>query len=576
MSAPLSRVIWDISTDNPSARLSREIENHHHIASVARNTAQMRDLQAAQLHMQAQSAAQMHQDLSAISFGLDDVNDGLIAVQEEMAAVNAGIDRLQTIAEHTEQALYDMHAMLDGWLAQLSGQLLEQQETMTTISEDLLRPLEVQVQELRRHADHALESGMASTGSTRAEWYSDAMELLVKAVDNPVGKQDYVAWFQIGWLRWKALDDPAAAEDAFARAARLASPTGNVLYVESLRHLAYMQYLQGNHSGVLDTIKSALESSADAEVIFDGARYEAVNGHQPRALELLEQAIRHTPPMIIRMLGEPDFQPMTGSLAKLADRLSREARQQAADALAAWEHAVSVLSEAVRTAECGPQDGFGRSRAEIEALGNDLAGADYLRCLAITRRAREARAAVVSESMASLETTTDARRARLGDLESRRNRLSSGAESEKAATTRTRDQQLEAAKLRLSTDTSLPVTGFGAALKWGCGLQVLCTAIGLLSKAAGNWGPMIMLGFGGTFVLVLAIYAAWRIFAWALTLAQKQAKKADAIRRHEATVGSIDAELARSLADVDAQIADARRQLEMGERGLADARARLS
>ena len=127
----------------------------------------------------------MHQDPSAISFGLDDVNDGLIAVQEEMAAVNAGMDRLQTIAQHTEQALYDMHTMLDGWFAQLSGQLLEQQETMTTISEDLLRPLDVQVQELRRHADHALESGMASTGSARAEWYGDAMELSSKLVTIP-------------------------------------------------------------------------------------------------------------------------------------------------------------------------------------------------------------------------------------------------------------------------------------------------------------------------------------------------------------------------------------------------------
>ena len=49
-----------------------------------------------------------------------------------------------------------------------------------------------------------------------------------------------------------------------------------------------MQYLQGNHAGALDTIKSAL-GRADAEVIFDGARYEAVNGHQPQALELLSR-----------------------------------------------------------------------------------------------------------------------------------------------------------------------------------------------------------------------------------------------------------------------------------------------
>ncbi len=537
----------------------------------------MRDLQAAQLHMQAQTAAQMHQDLSAIGFGLDDVNDGLIAVQEEMAAVNAGMDRLQTIAQHTEQALYDMHTMLDGWLAQLSGQLLEQQETMTTISEDLLRPLEVQVQELRRHADHALESGMASTGSARAEWYGDAMELLAKAVDNPVGKQDYVAWFQIGWLRWKLLDDVAAAEEAFARAARLARPAGDVVLVESLRHLAYMQYLQGNHPGALQTINSALDASADAETVFDAARYEAVNDDPTHALELLEQSIRSNPPMIIRMLSEPDFGEMTDALAELVDRLSREARQKGSDALDAWVDAAGVVSEAIRIADHGSQDGVDQARGEITALRNGLSDADYLQCLVIGQQARDGRAGLLAKTIGAMEQVRDARQREVNLADASLSSIKSQGESSKRQATIELDAKKEETKRQLDTppkDLSGQLTAAGCLCQFS--LSVLLSLAGMtldIPWMSGFWGVLLALVVG--FPLAWILLTIWTYAAKANADSRAQLAMQTAWHSHAAQLAASDRATAANLAAQQEEKGRAVVHLQMVERALATLNAEI-
>ena len=62
------------------------------------------------------------------------------------------------------------------------------------------------------------------------------MRLLKSTTDNPIGMQDYVAFFQIGWLLWKHEHDIVAAEDAFYRAQRLSSSKRDLYHALSLRH----------------------------------------------------------------------------------------------------------------------------------------------------------------------------------------------------------------------------------------------------------------------------------------------------------------------------------------------------
>ena len=59
----------------------------------------------------------------------------------------------------------------------------------------------------------------------RLENWKDALRLFSAVLENDIGRQNYVAWFNIGFLRWKHLNDPSAAEQAFFNAQRTAPPS---------------------------------------------------------------------------------------------------------------------------------------------------------------------------------------------------------------------------------------------------------------------------------------------------------------------------------------------------------------
>ena len=167
-------------------------------------------------------------------------------------------------------------------LERLSQQLMQQQRTLETIAELLHRPYEARALELRKEADKWLTSGMKNTGRDRDEDWKDARRLLNATIDNPVGMQDYVTWFQLGWLHWKHESDIAHAEEAFYRAGRLSAPSQDLYHVKSLRHSAYMQYLQARYQDAYATIQKALAVSRDYNTMYDAARYSAKTGRRKR------------------------------------------------------------------------------------------------------------------------------------------------------------------------------------------------------------------------------------------------------------------------------------------------------
>lgn len=201
----------------------------------------------------------------------------------------------------------DLSDLLEDALSRISQQIMDQQETLDEIVALLKHPYQTRVRELRIEGQKWLFHGMQRRERDRHEDWKDAMRLLKTVTDNPVGMQDYVVWFQTGWLLWKHQRDVIAAEEAFYRAQRLSTDSRDLYHHLSLRHLAHMQYLQGDngHPGKLleayRTIHQALEVSSDYNTMYDAARLSARSKHEDEAVEFLEKCIDIHPHTVISM-----------------------------------------------------------------------------------------------------------------------------------------------------------------------------------------------------------------------------------------------------------------------------------
>ena len=372
----LARYVFDVNT--PESWRYRSIENRCHLQRIAQSTQQIAQVQTISLAMQAEAASENHRQLAEMGFGIDCMNEGISYLQDQMAGVGQGISELNDTALRTESALYSIGDLLGEWLSAISQQMALEQKTMESIADTLRRPLETEALEIRKHADHAMTSGMAGDGQNRREWYADAMELFRKAVDNPIGKQDYVAWFQIGLLLWKADDNLTEAEQAFSRSARLSAPSRDYYHVESLCHLAYMRYLQGNHDGAHEAIQDAMQVSGACEVLFDGARYSAVTSRYDDAIKLLEECILNEPPMIVKMLAETDFDSMPEQVSNLVNKLHSEVHSRVTAILGDWHTALHLLNDLETTADCRIEITDDLDSLALEAAERLAGSGDYL------------------------------------------------------------------------------------------------------------------------------------------------------------------------------------------------------
>jgi tetratricopeptide (TPR) repeat protein len=309
--------LWDIllENDNRENQRVREISNRYQLEVIAENTEQMMDFKRAELRAQAAHAAVSMRGFSQVAevqaetnARLEGIRGGLGDLLGAAHRLTDRLDDLNVTASQTLEAVDHLGELLTAGLRDVAEQLVRQQTTLESIAEALRRPYESKARELREEANNWLTAGMKRTGRDQDEDFQDAMRLLRVCVDNPIGMQDYVAWFQIGWLLWKHQQDPSAAEEAFYRASRLASVKGDQYYIESLRHLAHMRYLQSKYEDAYETEKRAASVSADHDTLFDLARYAAKTGRENEALDLLERCIRLRPTTIVTMMGESDFQ----------------------------------------------------------------------------------------------------------------------------------------------------------------------------------------------------------------------------------------------------------------------------
>jgi len=289
----MSKLLSQVMSAATTTPYIRQIDNHYHAAMIAENTHDLVDYQRALLRLQVESTAANVGMMREIALRQNAANDLLGEIREETSAVREAIEHLDDAKERG--------------LTRIAARLIKQQEILLEIAEVLRKPYETQALEIRNQADKWLKSGMRHTGREREDDYTDTMRLLREVTKNPIGNQDCVTWFQIGWLLWKHKASIAAAEQSFYRAARLSEERGDLYHVLSVRHQSHMQYLQGRHQDAYVTIQKILRESRDPETLYDGARYAAKTGRTEEAIGLLDICIDVNPVTHVSMFTEEDF-----------------------------------------------------------------------------------------------------------------------------------------------------------------------------------------------------------------------------------------------------------------------------
>lgn len=306
MPAPLSSQIFPNKT--PEAILQRRIDDHYHLQMIAQDNRQIVSYQAQSLIMQHEAASANMRGLGELAGRQDQTNAVLSTLRDGMDRFSDGLDTFNETAYETLGAVYSQSMILQEGFQKIAQQMLQQQKELKHIADVLCRPIETKVLELLQEADHALKQGMQSTGRDQNAEFADATRLLNHILENPIGSRNYVAWFQAGWLKWKHDGQITEAEEAFYHASRLSAPKADLYHANSLRHMAYMQYLQGKFQEAYDSIhKARLVQPDDHDIRYDTARYAAKIGRESEALDLLEKCIDQQPQTIVMMFSEEDF-----------------------------------------------------------------------------------------------------------------------------------------------------------------------------------------------------------------------------------------------------------------------------
>jgi tetratricopeptide (TPR) repeat protein len=346
LSSPLDEII--MLGNGKSERVHR-IDFEYHVQTIATSSQDILGVQMRALKLQMGQAAIGLQQLEQQRQS----NAALQVMSAELSAISSGINALCQESQQTREAINAFAESMQASMDHISEQLYELKQELEEIAQVLRKPYETKARELREEADKWLTVGMKRLGRDRTEDFKDAMNLLEATVGNPIGKQDYVAWFQIGWILWKDGARLAEAEEAFYRSQRLSEPEANAWYIKGVRHLAHMQYLQGNLKDAVATIEKAtltrdsISAAADPEAAYEAAKYYARTRQPEKMLAELEWALRHCPDWVVTMYADADidgdFYQYADLLLKLHGRLALESM---GNFIARMENAKAVLAVA--------------------------------------------------------------------------------------------------------------------------------------------------------------------------------------------------------------------------------------
>ena len=476
MSAPLSYFLFQ----GGLPERVREIDQNYHVESIAQNTGQIRDLQVEILRSQAAVVATDMRGFSALASRLDHGNATLEAIQRStelhgdatLEAIHRSAEFLSDTLQGGLDNLSDSLAAVSATLNTIAGEILQQRDILEQIAEQLRRPYEAQVLELRSEAHRCLTRGMRNVGRDRDEDWKDALRLLHATTENPIGMQDYVAWFQLGWLRWKHENNVQSAEEAFYRAQRLSAQAGDLYHVKSLRHLAHMRYLLGDKEGAWQAIEKALAVCGDDHnTLYDAARYAAATTRYDRAGDLLSSCIDLRPTTLVTMFGEQDWTVNT-FLHEVALKKLMEARRRAKSDIESWERARAAVAEAERLSQVRLRLPS-RCNTDTRKVRETLDRADVFQALGLERQAREASTAAYAVARKTLLVEGSRIEKTVSDLAEELASRRRHADSQDASEIQQRDAKIKALT---SPDNSRQTRGARNALGCVAGL-ILCVGM---------------------------------------------------------------------------------------------------
>jgi len=389
-------------------RIGPQIEYDYQIRLIAQGMSSLKDYHLAALHLQAEAAAvqlrmmaNLANSSNTMNAHLDQIGEGIGTLLSGVDHINESLEHLNEIGYQTLDAIGDLSQVIEDALTRISLQMIEEGKLLASIDDSLRHPYKSQVRELRDEADKWLKRGAHETGRDQKEDWSDAIRLLRIVLESPIGRQDYVAFFQLGYLLWKLEDNLPAAEVSFHRAQRLSSDSGDFCYVESLRHLAQVQRLQHKYQDAYETINRALETSGEYETIYDGARYSALMGRDEESIGFINKCISAQPATIYTMFSEGDLRSIAPALLELASRRTHEARGLVETGIKRCQPVLDASAKAER--DFGLNLSGTGLVAEVETFKGRLGGADYLALLQMRRRTDEIRDKLLEQCSAEIQ-----------------------------------------------------------------------------------------------------------------------------------------------------------------------------
>jgi hypothetical protein len=321
--APLQRQIA-LSGRSPELRA---INQEYQLELVVKSEKEIATKLAIIERNQLAAAAANMRAMGELARGQDQQTQVLTETAWDIRGILAEAERINENLETIDGTLERGFGQLDGTLQQgfgnvtaglkaVAAALMENQRTLTAISQTLSRPYDAKAIELLAEGQRWLEAGAACDERKASDSFAareaqdnwnDAMRLFCSVVANEVGRQNYVAWFNIGWLRWKLEGSPATAEEAFYHSQRYSAPQRDMLHTKALRHMAEMQYLQEKYEDAWQTSLRAVNVSREYETLYNAARYAAKTNRPDDMKRLLDECVELRPATIETMFSEEDF-----------------------------------------------------------------------------------------------------------------------------------------------------------------------------------------------------------------------------------------------------------------------------
>ena len=203
------------------------------------------------------------------------------SIVASQATIRDGMDNLAYSIDDVKEGMYGLKAAFDYSISEVVWQIEQNRQSLKSILEVLIAPLDTQAKELRRRAEEAYASG----------WYDDALDDFLESEKK--NKYDFSVHTSIGIIYLFQVVDYEKALEYFEKAIKYAKPKSKYHASFALLHAAFIK----REANLLDQAEKltaeAIELSPNfAEALYQNAQYNVLLNNPNEALPRLEMAIK--------------------------------------------------------------------------------------------------------------------------------------------------------------------------------------------------------------------------------------------------------------------------------------------